>query len=76
MIDGQKFFDQPVKYDLKTYNNSKKIATGQGDDYTTSFLLDYPYFKEYYKMIAIAKINKKHFMLIQKQYNKSILLEI
>ena len=23
-----------------------KIATGQGDDYTTGCLLDYPYFKE------------------------------
>ena len=29
------------------------MATGQGDDYTTSCLLDYPYFKENYKMIAI-----------------------
>ena len=26
---------------------------GQGDDYTTGCLLDYPYFKEHYKMIAI-----------------------
>ena len=31
----------------------KKIATGKGDDYTTVCLLDYPYFKENYKMIAI-----------------------
>ena len=30
----------------------KKIATGQGDDYTTGCLLDYNYFKNYYKMIA------------------------
>ena len=30
-----------------------KIATGQGYDYTTGCLLDYPYFKENYKMIAI-----------------------
>ena len=28
-------------------------ATGQGDDYTTACLLDYPYLKENYKMIAI-----------------------
>ena len=26
---------------------------GQGDDYTTGCLLDYPYFKKYYKLIAI-----------------------
>ena len=27
--------------------------TGQGDDYTTGCLLDYPYFNKYYKFIAI-----------------------
>ena len=37
----------------KTYKNIRKIATGQGDDYTTGCLLDYSYFKENYKMIAI-----------------------
>ena len=36
-----------------TYNNIWKIATGQGDDYTTGYLLDYPYFEEHYKLIAI-----------------------
>ena len=37
----------------KTYENMRKNATGKGDDYTTGCLLDYPYFKENYKMIAI-----------------------
>ena len=37
----------------KTYENIRKIATGQGDDYTTGCLLDYSYFKEKLKMIAI-----------------------
>ena len=53
MIDGKKVFDQPVKYDQVTYENIRKLATGQGDDYTTGCLLDYIYFKNYYKMIAI-----------------------
>ena len=53
MIDGKDFFDQPVKNDLTTYENIRKIATGQGDDYTTGCLLDYNYFKNYYKMIII-----------------------
>ena len=35
------------------WKHEKKNATGQGDDYTTAFLLDYLYFKENYKMIAI-----------------------
>ena len=53
MIDGKNFFDQPVKSDKITYENIRKIATDQGDDYRTGCLLDYPYFKESYKMIAI-----------------------
>ena len=46
MIHGINFFDQPIKNDLKTYDNIRKIATGQGDNYTTGRLLDYPYFKK------------------------------
>ena len=53
MIDSQNFFDQPVRNNLITYDNIQKIATGQGDDYTTSCLLDYKCFKNFYKMIAI-----------------------
>ena len=34
------FFDQPVKSDTRTYDNIRKIATGQGYDYTTGCLLD------------------------------------
>ena len=37
----------------KTYENIRKIGTGQGKDYTTGCLLDCPNFKNYYKMIAI-----------------------
>ena len=53
MIDGRNFFDQPINSMNKTYENIRKIATGKGDDYTTGCLLDYSYFKNHYKMIAI-----------------------
>ena len=53
MIDGKNLFDQPINSDLKTYDNIRRIATGQGDDYRTGCLLNYSYFKENYKMIAI-----------------------
>ena len=53
MIDGKNFFDQPINSTTKTYENIRKIPTGQGDDYITGCLLDYPYFKDHYKMIAI-----------------------
>ena len=39
---------------MKTTNeNIRKIATGKGDDYMTGFLLDYSYFKENYRVVAI-----------------------
>ena len=53
IIDGRNFFGQPIKNDSKTYDNIRKIATGQAGDYTTGCLLDYPYFKEYHKLITI-----------------------
>ena len=52
MINGENVFDKPIKNNKVTYENIRKIATGQGDDYTTGCLLDYPYFKDSYKMIA------------------------
>ena len=53
MINGENFFDQPIKNNKVTYYDIRKIATGQGDDYTTGCLLDYPYFANTYKMIAV-----------------------
>ena len=53
LIDRQNFFDQPVKNNLITYENIRKIAIGQGDDYNTGCLLDYNHFNNYYEMIAI-----------------------
>ena len=53
MINGENFFDQPIKDNKVTNENIRKIATGRGDDYTTGCLLDYPYFKDRYKMIVI-----------------------
>ena len=52
-INGENFFDQPIKNNKVTYENIRKIATGQGDDYTNGCLLDYPYFMDTYKMIAV-----------------------
>ena len=52
-INGENFFDQPIKINKVTYENIRKIATGQGDDYTIGCLLDYPYFMDTYKMISV-----------------------
>ena len=53
IINGENFFDQPIKNDKVTYENIRKIATGQGGDCTTGCLLDYPYYKYSHKMIAV-----------------------
>ena len=53
MIDSKNVFDQPINSSIKTYENIRKISTGQGDDYTTGCLLDHSYFNENYKMIVI-----------------------
>ena len=38
---------------IKTLGDIGKITTGQGDDYTTGYLLDYNCFNKHYKMIEI-----------------------
>ena len=53
IINGENFFDQLIKNNKVTYENIRKIATDQGDDYTTGCLLDYSYFMDTYKMIAV-----------------------
>ena len=53
MNDGKTFFDQPFKNDIRTLDNIQKVLTGQGDDYRTGCLLDYNYFREPYKIMAI-----------------------
>ena len=68
MIDGKNFFDQPVKSNMRTYDNIQKIATGQGDDYTAACLLDYNYFNNYYKMIAID-LNKQQALDVNPKRN-------
>ena len=70
MMDGRNVFDQPVKNDKITYDNNRKIATGQEDDCTTGCLLDYLYFKENYKLIAIDLSKQKQLDSDSKEIQK------
>ena len=72
MIDGQNIFHQPIRNNLITYNSIQKIATGQGDYYTTGCLLDYNYLRNDYKTIVI-NLRKQ---LTFEQCNKLIVQEI
>ena len=59
MINGENGFDQPIKNNKVTSENIRKIAIGQGDDYTTGCFLDYPYFTNTYKMIPVDLSKKQ-----------------
>ena len=53
LIDGRNFYDQPINDLIKQYDEVRKILIGQDDDYTTGCLLDYAYFKDNYRLIAV-----------------------
>ena len=45
-IDGRNFYDQPINDSIKQNDEIRKISTGQGDDYTTGYLLNFYYFEK------------------------------
>ena len=49
--DGKSFFDLSVKNDEEAYE--KIIDMSNNSDYTAGNLLDYPYYKKHYRLIAI-----------------------
>ena len=51
IIDKLAFFDLPIKTEEEAYE--KIIDISRNSEYTTGYLLDYDYFKKYYKLIAI-----------------------
>ena len=58
-MDGRNFYDQPINYLIKQYDEVKKVSTGYGDDYKTGCLLDYAYSKDNYKLIAVDLSKQK-----------------
>ena len=51
LIDGKSFFDLPVKNEEEVFE--KIIEMSSNNDYTTGNLLDFGYFRKYYKLVAI-----------------------
>ena len=51
IIDKLAFFNLPIKNEEEAYE--KIIDISRNNEYTTGDLLDYDYFKKYYKLIAI-----------------------
>ena len=63
---------------MRRYDNIQKITNGQGDDYTTGCLLDFPHYTQHYKMISIDLSKQKPLDFGPKaiQYSKLVLQEI
>ena len=59
IIDGRHFYDQPIDYPFKQYDEIRNILTGKGDNYATGGLLDYEYFINNYRLIAIDLSKQK-----------------
>ena len=59
LIDERNFFGQPINDLVKQYGKIIMTATGQGDDYTTSCLLDYLYFKDNCNLTAVDLSKQK-----------------
>ena len=59
LIDGKKFYDQAINDIIKQYDEVRKVSTGYGDDYTTGCLLEYAYFKDHYRLIAVDLTKQK-----------------
>ena len=59
LIDGRNFDDQTITDEIRKHDELRKTAIGEGDDYTTGYLLDYKHFKEYYQLIAVDLSNQK-----------------
>ena len=69
IIDKLAFFDLPIKTEEEAYE--KIIDISRNNEYTTGNLLDYDYFKKYYKLIAID-LRKKQVL----QENEDLIQQI
>ena len=61
IIDKLAFFDLPMKTEEEAYEKITDIS--RNNEYTTGNLLDYDYFKKYYKLIAI--VNNKYYQKVK-----------
>ena len=59
IINGKNLYDQPIDSDIKPYQEIRKLTTGQGEDYTTGYLLNYEYIKNHYRFITVDLSRQK-----------------
>ena len=66
LIDEKSFFDLSIKNEEEAYE--KIIEMSNNNDYTTGNLLDFAYYKEHYKLIAID-LSKQTKIKVPQQIN-------
>ena len=59
IINGKNLYDQPIDSDIKPYQEIRKLTTGQGEDYTTGYLLNYEYIKNHYRFVTVDLSRQK-----------------
>ena len=59
IIDRKNLFDQPTDFDIKRFEEIRKLAIGQGEHCSTGCLLVYDYIKNYYRLIAVDLSRQK-----------------
>ena len=59
IINGKNLYDQPIDSDIKPHQEIRKLTTGQGEDYTTGYLLNYEYIKNHYRFITVDLSRQK-----------------
>ena len=58
VINGKRFYDQPIDPDVKRFEELRKLTTG-GEDYTPVCLLNYDYNKNHYRVITVDLSRQK-----------------
>ena len=59
VIINENFYDQAINSDIKQYEEIRKLATEQGEGYTTGCLLDYKYINNRHRLIAVDLSRQK-----------------
>ena len=59
ILNGKSFYDQSIDSDAKRCKKIRKLATGEGEDCTTGYLLNYDYIKNHYRLIAVDLCRQK-----------------
>ena len=59
IINGKNFYDQATDFDIKRYGEIRKLTRGQGENYTTGYLLNYDYIKNHYRLTEIDLSRQK-----------------